>query len=482
MINKNIVRSLFLLGIVVAFVFSSCKKKEDDFDESASLSFSIDTITFDTVFTTIGSSTEYFMIYNTSNKPVLISKIYLANGSASNFRMNVDGLTGYQLHDVEIGPNDSLWAFVEVTVDPNGGNTPLLITDSIVFETNGKIQDVDLVAYGQDAYFIIANRHVQGLPPYRIIAGEGIDTTWTSDKPIVIYGYAVVDSAAILRIDAGTKIYFHNNSGLWVYIGGTLEVNGGLGQEVVFQGDRLESSYSDVAGQWDRIWLNETPLSHKINYAIIRNGFIGVQTEPLANYGWNAKVDLNNTIIENMSGAGVLCRAAQVVSENLLVSNCQQYGLALTVGGNYQFTHATIGNFWSGSVRTSPAVYFNNYLKDGNNTVYPNPLIQADFVNCIIYGNIDNEFLPDSVSGTAFNFKADHCLIRTDVNTSSSRFIGVLKNVNPLFNNYYDGDYQLQSGSPALNSGKPTTISTDIKGELRDVVSPSLGAFELPAP
>ncbi len=481
MVFTQIISRVLFLGFAGFFLFVGCKKKEDDFDLNASLSFSTDTIMFDTVFTTIGSSTEYFMIYNNSNKPVLISRIYLASGAASNFRMNVDGLTGFYLQDVEIGPNDSLWAFVEVTVDPNGGNTPMLITDSIVFETNGKIQDIDLVAYGQDAYFIIANRHVEGLPPYRIIAGEGTDTTWTSDKPIVIYGFAVVDSAAVLRINAGTKIYFHNNSGLWVYIGGRLEVNGSLGQEVVFQGDRLESSYSDIPGQWDRIWLNESPLSHKINFAIIRNGFIGLQTEPLANYGWSAKVEINNTIIENMSGAGVLSRSSQIASENLLVSNCQQYGLALTIGGDYQFTHATVGNFWSGSVRTSPAVYFNNYFKDAKNTVYPNALLKADFVNCVFYGNIDNEFLPDSVSGAAFNFKADHCLIRTDITTSGSRFISVLKNVDPQFNNYYDGDYRLKNGSPAFGAGKATSVSTDLNGDLRDALNPTLGAFELPA-
>ena len=127
----------------------------------------------------------------------------------------------------------------------------------------------------------------------------------------------------------GTEVYFHNNSGLWAYIGGTLKVEGTLANPVTFQGDRLESAYADAPGQWDRIWLNESPNVHQITYAKIRNAFIGIQAEPLANYGWNCEVEVKNTIIENMSGAGILSRLSIVDGFNVLISQCQQYALAL---------------------------------------------------------------------------------------------------------------------------------------------------------
>ena len=82
-----------------------------------------------------------------------VSSIRLATGDQSMFRLNVDGLPGRSFSDVEIGADDSIFIFVEVTVDPNNQNTPLVVTDSILFETNGNLQDIDLVAWGQDAYF-----------------------------------------------------------------------------------------------------------------------------------------------------------------------------------------------------------------------------------------------------------------------------------------------------------------------------------------
>ena len=468
-----------VLTIVLVFWLGSCQKKNSGFDTDSQLYFSTDTITFDTVFTTIGSSTEYFMIHNNSSKPLNISRIYLAGGQKSNFRINIDGLSGTSFEDMELPAKDSLYAFVEVTVDPNAGTTPLLITDSIVFETNGHIQDIDLVAFGQDAYYILANHHVQGLPDYNIVAGEGVDATWTNTKPIVVYGYAVVDSTAILRILAGTKIYFHNNSGLWVYKGGCLKVNGTKDHPVIFQGDRLESYYADVPGQWDRIWLNEGTIDNEINHAIIRNAFIGLQAEILQQDMGN-KLILNNTVIENISGAGLLSRYYTIESENVVITNCQQYNLALTMGGDYSFKHATLANYWSYAVRKTPTLYFNNYFKDGNNVVYPFDLAKADFINCIIYGNADDEILPDSsLAGGAFNYKFNHCLIKSTLNTSNpNHWQFIHKNQDPLFVDRTENDLHISSGSAAIGKGLGGVVPVDIEGITRDINSPNLGAYE----
>ncbi len=135
----------------------------------------------------------------------------------------------------------------------------MIISDSIVFETNGNIQDVDLAAWGQDAHFFVGNKKIEGLSyPYIIVANEGETVTWEDDKPYVIYGWAVVDSTGILNIGPGCNIHFHQNSGLWVYRGGSIHVNGELDSVVTFQGDRLEMEYRDLPGQWDRIWINES--------------------------------------------------------------------------------------------------------------------------------------------------------------------------------------------------------------------------------
>ena len=68
---------------------NSCNKWKGYSKEN--LSFSVDTIVFDTVFTTVGSTTKQFKIYNPSVKSVKIEEIELMGGSQSPFRINVDG-------------------------------------------------------------------------------------------------------------------------------------------------------------------------------------------------------------------------------------------------------------------------------------------------------------------------------------------------------------------------------------------------------
>ena len=465
---------MFLIGI-----FSSCKK-DDSFETSPSvkLEFSSDTIIFDTVFSTIGSITEQIRVYNRNSQKIKISSLKLAGSEHSRYSINVDGQPGTSFSDVEINGNDSIYIFARVTIDPNDESLPFIVTDSIVFETNGNQQDIDLVAWGQNARFILWNVNRPNLPKYRIVAGEGVDTTWTNELPIVVYGYAVVDSTGNLNIDAGTKVYFHSGSGLWIYKGGSLKVNGTLEEPVYFQSDRLEGFYDDLPGQWDRIWINEGAVDNVINYAVIRNGFIGIQAETLQEFMGN-QLTISNTIIENMSGAGILSRYYLIASANCVLANCGQYALALTLGGAYDFRHTTIANYWNYSIRNTESVYLNNYFLTQNYQVVAYPF-SAYFANTIIYGNQQDELaIDDSVA--EFNYTFDHCLIKTEMDVSNSEnFVECLKNENPLFVNYSEGNYELDSLSPAKNIGNPdvsATIPIDIKGRDR-TQSPDLGAYE----
>ena len=115
--NRNHLLIFFIVFLVITF---SCRKEEFITDSGTKLSFSVDTVMFDTVFTTIGSTTKRFKIYNKYNKTISVSSIYLANGNSSNFRLNIDGQQSNSVSDVEVLANDSLYIFVEVTVDPNG--------------------------------------------------------------------------------------------------------------------------------------------------------------------------------------------------------------------------------------------------------------------------------------------------------------------------------------------------------------------------
>ena len=478
-------QSLYFLTILISSIMliismDSCKKEDSFAEGNVNLSFSTDTILFDTLFTTIGSSTYTLIVTNNEDQKVNISQVYLGEGQASKYRMNVDGYSGYSISDIEIAAHDSLYIFVEVTIDPNSTTDPMLVTDSILFSTNGNLQDVKLIAYGRDAYFILPNKHIAGLPPFNIVAREGIDTTWASDKPIVIYGYAVVDSTATLRIEEGTEVYFHNKSGLWVYKGGNIIVNGTKDKPITFQGDRPEAYYEDLPGQWDRIWINEGSVDNEINYAIIRNGFIGIQAEIFQQHMGNSII-IKNTIIENMSGVGILSRNHHIDAENLLISNCKQYNLALTMGGDYEFRHCTFANYWNYDIRKTPSVYVNNYYKDGNDNIYNFNLTKANFLNCIIYGNAEEELVLDDIdNGTDFNYLFDHALLKTKNNTSDANFwLDIVLNSDPKFKSTSDNDFHIEVESAAIENGKAGVLPPkDLDEVVRDASTPTLGAYE----
>ncbi len=477
--ERIITFGVFIALIALAFSTQSCNKDESFADGNISLKFSKDAILFDTLFSTIGSSTYTLLVSNKEDKPVNISQIFIAGGANSPFRMNVDGVSGYKHSDVEIAANDSMYIFVEVTIDPNSGIGPMLVTDSIIFELNGNIQDVDLIAYGIDAYFILPNRSIEGLPDFNIVAGEGVNTTWTNDKPIVIYGYAVVDSTGSLTIEEGTKIYFHTGGGLWIYKGGNIKVNGTINNPVEFQGDRPEAYYDDIPGQWDRIWINEGSVDNVINYAIIRNGFIGLQTEILDSDMGNKNI-ITNTIIENMSGAGILSRSHSIDAENLLITNCQQYCLTLTLGGTHSFKHCTFANYWNYEVRKTAAVYINNYYKDNLNAIYPFP-IEAKFYNSIVYGsNAEEISIDNNAEGGTFNFVFNHGLVKTEQDISNtSLWISVAKNLSPDFESTSNADYHIGANSAAIDAGKAGVLPLlDLDGVSRDASTPDLGAYE----
>ena len=272
----------YFLIIISIISFFGCKKNNLLTNGIYNIETSVDTVLFDTLFTTIGSTTKRIKIYNNNEGMINISKISLIGGENSPFRINVDGESGTQFHDLTINTADSIFIFIEVTIDPNGSNLPLVVEDEIQFETNGNIKKVILNAWGQDAYFHV-NEIVQGV--------------WTNDKPHVIYGivavgYPNLDSNLTLNIDPGTKIHGHANSVFYVYKS-SINVNGNLNDPVIFQQDRMEDYLlypsDSVPGQWRGILLS-SPLNSIFNHTLIKNAIIGVQIDTFA---------ANNTVYLN---------------------------------------------------------------------------------------------------------------------------------------------------------------------------------------
>lgn len=481
-LNKQISYSLLWIIIVMTVIVYSCHKDTViDKNPSLKLSFSSDTIIFDTVFTTLGSATQRLMVYNPSGNAVNISNIMLAGGSNSPYRINVNGMSGDDFKDIELNGRDSLYIFARVTIDPNDFNNPYVVEDSLLFLTNGNEQKVKLVAWGQNANYILADTYIEGFPPFKVVADSLETVHWTSEKPYVIYGYAVINSYGKLIIDEGARIYFHKNSGLWAYTDGVLKVYGTLENPVTFQGDRLEAFYDDLPGQWDRIWLMEGRQGedHEISNAVIKNGFIGIQAESFLRPAEN-KVTLKNVIIENMTGIGILSRRFNITGANTVVANCGGYCLAFTGGGYYDFRQSTFANYWPYSVRNTPAVFINNYLPDSNDQPVPFPM-NFSLGNSIIYGFNRNEFETDMVSGADSLYYLNNCILKTEYQVSNSiNYNDILKNQDPKFMDYQENDYRLDTLSPAIGYGNPdiaATVPFDILGNPR-TEHYDLGAYQ----
>ncbi len=463
------IRTHLYIGIAFVFAttFLSCRKDKLITDSSAKLEFSTTSILYDTVFTTVGSATKTFIVHNRNGQRINISSIRLARGASSNFRINVDGIKGVSFNDVEIAANDSMFVFAEVTVDPNNGNSPLIIRDSVVFETNGNIQDVDLEAWGQDAYF-----HTPTIFPADGFQGYSVITcnaTWTNDKPHVIYAYAVVDSACTLTINAGARIYMHPNAVLYINKDATLKITGAKGNEVTIQGDRLEPAYSEAAGQWGWIHLSPQSKNNFIHWAVIKNGYIGIISDTVGNSS-NPTLKISNTIIKNMSVAALYGRGTFIEASNCVFANCGQYAAALTIGGKYNFYHCTFANYWTGGTRQFPTLLLNNYYKDVNENVIPRNLDSAFFYNCIVYGSLDsNEIKLDESASAAFNYKFRNCLLKTNLSTSSSQYENVIVNKEPYFYNVGNNDYRIRNplalpavidkGDPAISALYPDDLN-----------------------
>lgn len=485
------------LFIVIVIAIASCR--HDDFiaDADVKLRFSEDTLIFDTVFASVGSITLVMQVYNDYSRAVRISSLRLAKGNSSYYRLNVDGLPGREFTNVEIPANDSIFIFCEVTIDPNNTSTPFVVTDSIVFTTNGSQQDIDLVAWGQNAHF---HRPATGNNAFYIPCHD----IWFDDLPHVIYGYALVDSACTLTIEKGTNIFLHPGSSIIVMTEATLTVNGVWDSIVTFQGDRLDAEYRDIPGQWGAIQLSNLAPSNLsggnavragskdnvINYAIIKNGNIGLLVDTVFDPS-NVTLTLTNTIIENMAGSCLVGRGTRIISGNCVFANAAQYAAALAYGGSYDFRHCTFANFWNYSDRSEPLLFINNHF-NANNTEYVRNIDTAYFGNCIVYGDkIDEIGLDSSTSaGAVFNFFFDHSLIQTGSSIPTNiaaHYNTNVVNQNPKFKNPAFNNYQLDTLSNAKNKGSMTVINQlylerDLKNydRVNSFPPPDCGAYERP--
>lgn len=452
--------TLYTITLLTIAFFQSCDNKFYDYNTSASLEFSSDTISFDTIFTNRISISGILRVYNRSNKPVKISNIKLVNSNSSVFSISVDGFNGDSYSDLRIGEKDSISVFIKCWVDKQNSEDFKLYSDKILFDVNSKNQEVILQAYAVDPNNI-----------YKKVFER--DTILDSKRPYHIHDTITVHKAATLTLKEGVSMHFSKNSAL--IVNGNINIEGSFDKRVTLTGDRQGEFQQGSPGQWAGIIWNEPTKASVINYAIIKNCKKGL-------YMYSSKseptIEISNSIINNINTEGLYLSGVDVKVSNSEITNCGGNNIYISRGGSYQFNHCTISNSGWTFFMPKNCIYIFNESKSQVYTIE-----KADFNNCIIYGRNRDALKMIYKNEMFFNYNFKNCLLKFEEDSLiSDRHSNCVFKENPLFKNAGKNNFNLDEESPAINKAD-NDVSKDFPLDLNNFdrlgdFNPDIGAYE----
>lgn len=497
---KPVVKQHPYIGFFLVAIFmlllsstqSSCRKSNSILNDSkAKPTFSTDTLSFDTLFTSIGSTTGSFKIYNPYSQILRISDIHLQSGANAVFFINVDGVSAASFKDIDIPAHDSIYVFVGVKPNVNNQNTPLVIDENIIFICNNNKSQVTVEAWGQDAYFH-AYEEIQ-------------TTTWKNDKPHVLLRSCIIDTNATLTIQAGTKIYCHPRA--YLLVSGAIRAIGTKQDSILFRGDRLEHFYDELPGQWGGIvFLRNAASGSSFEHCIIKNATsaiilgstyssnanIGLQ---LSNFSFNSapSVTINKCKIYNCQENAIFGFNSIATVNNTLIYNCSKECISIAFGGQYHFKHCTIANFTSNTIdHSSPCLVIGNYMVFNGKGALAQ--VDATFDNSMIIGNIFNKadkynnnyeiYIDHALglnAGAPFNYSFNNCLLQIEptlIDASKLNNCSINLDWSGLFFNRTADNYHLVSSSAAREAGDATIALPDDLDDVNRSGNPDIGCYE----
>ena len=384
----------FLPGLLL--LLAACS--EEDFSTSPSDQpyFMADTLSFDTLISTVPASTRQIVLYNPNDKDLRIERIGLRSGGASGFMINVDGQPGndaegnyWDITGVELWKQDSLFILVEACLPEQHADEPREVTDEIVVQTNGETRRIVLHAYAQDA-LILRGRTLEA------------DTTVSAGKPLVIYDSLTVAGGATLTCSPGARLMFHNGAGLRVR--GTLRVEGTREQPVVFRGDRMDRlfsylPYDNTPGLWEGIRFFPESAGNSIAWADIHSANTSVRCDSAADLS-QPKLTLSATRIHNSAYSALQLEKCRVEAANCLLSNSGRE-LVAVVDGEARLVHCSLLNFYPFALRDEALVRAWSYLPEAGSAGDAAPssgdTTRVRLDNCLLSGRA-NSLSPDTLS------------------------------------------------------------------------------------
>ncbi len=409
---------LKILLPLLALLLAACSDYESFSDNpSFRLSFSQDTVAFDTLVSTIPSSTKTLYAFNNNGNGIRINTIQLEGGSASHFRVNVDGryLDQGTWNDFEVLRHDSLIIRIEMTPPEAGTNEPLYFEDKLHFYLeNGAQQTVVLSGGSIDAYIKKSGLIIES------------DETLLTDKPYVIYDSLVVKQGATLTLTEGTRLMFHDKAALHVY--GKLKVQGSIEKPVVLRGDRLDHMfdyllYDNTPSRWEGIIIHQGSYGNELFQCDLHSSLFGIiaeDTKEVNPDADNPSITLDCCILHNIGGDGLQFNNCVSKVTNTQISNTLGHAVNLN-GGSHTFIYSTLAQFYPFSANRGDALHLVS-SKDGSDKGL---LLQAHFINCVITGYgldvIMGENIPEDC-----NYLFHHCFLNTLAVDDAERFVEVI--------------------------------------------------------
>lgn len=447
-------------------LLAGCNRDDISFESPTQLlRFSTDTVFCDTVYNQMRSETYAVKVYNNENKDVLIPRIALEGGSGSLYRINVDGKSGTSFENVALRKKDSLYVFVEIA--PVANAPEAIAEDKVVFNTPAGEQKVTLFSVVQDAEYFIQT----GENPVTI----NDNTTWTKDKVKVIFGNLNVAEGKTLTMEKGTKVYFRKNSGLNFAKNSGLTVNGALGEEVIFRGDRSDTKYDTLPANWNGIKMEEN-TQLKMNYARVFGGNVGLQLK-------KNTAEINNSIFHTFQNVGIYGIHSNLTMNNVVMNNCGEADFAIAAGGTYNLNYCTLANYWNLNPSMSAlGIYASDIWQneDGEPEIGD---FKLNINNSIIYGDTPDMISINKSNGNvlAFQYEFKNSLLKFTSNSGLTIGNTNTANEDPKFQNYFTQKMNLRvkEDSPARKKGTNlgTATAQDIVKTTRTYPA-TLGAYQ----
>ena len=447
-------RKLICYLIVFSFVYliTACDNKEEfNYDSNFNLAFSKDSISFDTIFSELPSTTKQLKIYNQSSKTIQIDEIRLENDT--DYQLNINGVIGNNSNNTEILPKDSLYIFIKLNTEDLNQDEPRIIEDHILFSFNSKILKFPLKSWTQDVIRFSENK---------------LETqTWTKNRPYLIEEDITLAENHKLSILAGTKVYFQKGSGL--HIKGELNIEGSFEEPVFFGSSRREELYQNVPGQWNALYFYTESKSNYISHLQLENATKGIDAQSDINDN-NLEIEYSKFL--NFTKTGIATNNFDLKMHDVIISNCGEQNVLLQGDGDFEISHCDIINYWQISSRISPCF---SYLANETNSK------SLKIHNSIIYGSNSTELEIENTN----NIEIKNSLIKLEdekQNIFSASFENCIFNIDPNFIDKSNYNYNIDSNSILIDKAEldyANSYPLDFNGNSRlSDTSPDIGSFE----